>query len=145
MPTNKAKSVLYGTLASAALLGLYFTVLTLVSGRGFAQNQFAQFWPFVLSLAVGFGVQIGLYTYLRKLVQAMRGAGKVVAVTGTTSTVAMISCCAHYLANLLPLIAVSGAVTLIVQYQVEWFWFGLVLNFAGIVYILRQIHNAKHV
>jgi P-type Cu+ transporter len=62
-------------------------------------------------------------------------SGKVLAVSGTTSTAAMISCCAHYLANILPVIGIAGAVALIAQYQIELFWFGLGCNLAGIAYM----------
>ena len=90
------KSILYGSLACGLLLGVYFAVLTLVSGWDFAQDQFSQFWYFIVSLAAGFGVQIGLYAYLRNLIKGMHGGGKVLGVTGTTSSAAMISCCTHY-------------------------------------------------
>ena len=46
---NKTKSILYGTLASSILLGVYFTVLTLVSGWSFTQEQFVDYWYFVVS------------------------------------------------------------------------------------------------
>ena len=52
---------------------------------------------------IGFGIQIGLNFYLRNLIKGMHNEGKVVSVIGTTSTVAMISCCTHYLANFLPM------------------------------------------
>lgn len=130
-------------IASAALLGVYFAVLSLVSGWEYAQNQFASFWYFIVSLAVGFGVQIGLYTYLRMLIHGATGGGKVLGVTGTTSTVAMISCCAHYLANLLPILGTAGIVTLISQYQVELFWGGLLFNLGGIFYITNRIMKFK--
>ena len=96
MTKNIAKSVLYGTLASATLLGVYFAVLTLVSGWSYAQSQFADFWYFIISLVVGFGIQIALYQYIKGLVHSGQGMGKVVGVSGTTSTAAMISCCADY-------------------------------------------------
>ena len=63
------KPILYGILASGLLLGIYFAILTLVSGWNFAQNQFSAFWYFIVSLAVGFGIQIGLYSYLRYLIK----------------------------------------------------------------------------
>src|SRR3989344_6280242 len=100
MSNMLTKSVLYGTLASAILLGVYFAVLTFVSGWSFAIEQFSTFWYFVISLTVGFGIQIVLYQYLKGLVHSGQGMGKVVGVSGTTSTAAMISCCAHYLVNL---------------------------------------------
>ncbi len=92
-----AKSILHGTLASAILLGVYFAILTLVSGWSFAQSQFASYWYFIISLAIGFGIQIALYKYIKSLVHSGNGMGKVVGVSGTTSTAAMISCCAHYM------------------------------------------------
>lgn len=139
MTNNIVKSVLYGTLASLILLGVYFAVLTFVSGWDFVLNQFFVFWYFIVSLAVGFGVQIGLYTYLRNLIHGGQGSGKVLGVTGTTSTAAMVSCCTHYFANLLPILGVTGAVTFVTQYQVELFWIGLLFNFGGIFYIANKI------
>src|SRR3989338_7470026 len=50
---NKTKSILYGTLASSILLGVYFTVLTLVSGWSFTQEQFVDYWYFVVSGVTG--------------------------------------------------------------------------------------------
>ena len=130
---------MYGIGAMAALLGIYFVVLVLVSGWEFTVSQFFDFWYFIVSLAVGFGIQIGLYSYLRSVVRSMDMSGKVVAVSGTTSTVAMISCCAHYLANILPVIGIAGAVALIAQYQIELFWFGLACNLAGIAYMGMKV------
>lgn len=133
------KSVLYGILASTILLGVYFAVLTLVSDWDFAKGQFSDFWYFIVSLAIGFGIQIGLYTYLRNLIRGMHGEGKVLSVTGTTSTAAMVSCCAHYLANLLPILGTVGIVTFVAQYQVELFWVGLLFNLGGIIYITNKV------
>ena len=143
MTSNYIKSVLYGFLASGFLLGIYFVILTLVSGWGFAQDQFFQFWYFIVSLALGFGIQIGLYTYLKDLIKGMHGEGQVLGVTGTTSTAAMISCCTHYLTNLLPILGTVGIVTFVVQYQVELFWVGLLFNVGGIIYIASRIIKFK--
>ena len=140
---NKTKSILYGTLASSILLGVYFTVLTLVSGWSFTQEQFVDYWYFVVSLAVGFGVQIALYQYIKSLVHSGKGMGKVVGVSGTTSTAAMISCCAHYLVNLVPILGVTGLATFVAQYQVEFFWIGLAFNLFGILFISNKIIKFK--
>lgn len=140
---NIIKPIAYGSLASGILLGVYFLVLSLVSGWGFAQNQFASFWYLIVSLAFGFGIQIGLYVYLRNLIQGGSGSGKILGATGATSTAAMISCCAHYLANLLPILGVTGLVTFVAQYQVKLFWAGLLFNVAGIVYIASRIYKYK--
>jgi Cu+-exporting ATPase len=138
--------VLAAALASLGMIGVYFGVLTLVSGWEFTVSEFSRFWYFVVALAAGFGLQIGLYVYLRQILTQHHAAGKMVAVSGTTSTAAMISCCAHYVANILPVVGAAGLVTLVAQYQVELFWIGLAFNAAGIAFITNRILRAgRHV
>jgi Cu+-exporting ATPase len=137
------KSLERGSLAFLAMLALYFGVVSLISGRDFALSQFATFWYFIVTLALGFGIQVGLYTHLKNLIGAQGASGKVVAVSGTTSTAAMISCCAHYLTNILPVLGVTGVLTLAAQYQVELFWLGLVFNAGGILYIVPRVVKAS--
>lgn len=137
------KSILYGTLASSILLGIYFAILTLISGWNFAQSQFVSYWYFIVSLAVGFGIQIALYQYIKSLVHNGQGMGKIVGVSGATSTTAMISCCAHYLVNLLPILGVTGLVTFVAQYQVKLFWVGIFFNIIGIAYMATKIYKFK--
>ena len=136
---NILKSLSYGILAAFMLFAVYFVILTLVSGWAFAQDQFSTYWYFIVTLAVGFGIQIALYNHIRNLVRGGRGIGKIVGVSGTTSTAAMISCCAHYLVNLVPIIGVTGAITFIAQYQTELFWIGILFNLGGIAYIANRI------
>lgn len=144
MHRTNVVSVLYGILASAILLGVYFAALSFVSGWEFAQNQFTSFWYFIVSLSLGFGIQIGLYVHLKNLIKGGQGDGKVLGVTGTTSAAAMISCCTHYLANLLPVLGVAGVVTFITQYQIELFWVGLLFNLGGIIYMASRIFKFQH-
>jgi Cu+-exporting ATPase len=132
-----------GLLALLALLGVYFGLLTLVSGWQFTLDQFVLYWPYIVALAAGFGVQVALFVYLRRLVHGSPAHGKVVAVSGTASTAAMVSCCAHYLTNLLPIIGAAGLVTLATQYQVQLFWVGLAFNAAGIAYMATKVAAAR--
>ena len=143
MNNNITKSILYGILASTILLGVYFTILTLVSDWSFTQDQFARYWYFVVGLAMGFGIQTALYQHIKSLVHGGQGMGKVVGVSGTTSTAAMISCCVHYLVNLIPVLGVTGLVTFVAQYQVELFWVGLTFNIFGIGYMASRIIGFK--
>ncbi len=128
-----------GAAAFSALLAIYFGVLTLVSGWSFTVSQFAAFWPYTVTLALGFGAQAGLYFHLRQLSLDHHHAQHVMAASGTTSTAAMLACCTHYLANLLPVLGAVGIVSLAAQYQVELFWVGLAFNAAGLAYIGRQV------
>ncbi len=139
------KPIGWGALATTLLLGVYFLVLTLVSGWDFARTQFAAFWYFVVALTVGFGIQISLYSYLRRITSHADASGRVVTVSGATSTGAMISCCAHYLANVLPVLGATGVVAIVAQYQVGLFWVGLAFNLAGMFYVGRKVIQAsKH-
>ncbi|MCK9201776.1 MAG: hypothetical protein M0P59_05390 [Gallionella sp.] len=125
------------------LLAVYFGVVSLISGRNFALEQFAEFWYFIVTLSVGFGIQVGLYIHLKNLVGRHGASGKMVAVSGTTSTAAMVSCCAHYLTNILPILGVTGFLAVVAEYQVELFWVGLTFNAAGVSYILSKVVQAS--
>ena len=142
MITNIVKPLAAAVAAALALLGLYFGALTLVSGWDFTLEQFQTYWYFVTALAAGFGVQVGLFLYLRALVHGARNQGVVLATSGTTSTAAMISCCTHYLVNILPMLGATGIATLAAQYQVRLFWVGLAFNAGGIVYIGSKVIQA---
>lgn len=127
-----------GLSSIALLLVIYFGILVLVSGWEYTREQFSEFWPYIIVLATGFGMQVSLFVHLRHAVH--KGAsGKVVAATGTTSGAAMVSCCTHYLVNILPALGATGLLTFISQYQIELFWFGIAANVAGIAYLVRKL------
>ena len=131
-------STLKGFLVAFLLLIFYFSIVTLISGWDFAQGQFFEYWYFILVLAVGFGIPVALYFYLRDI-SRQNISTKVLATTGTTSAAAMISCCSHYLVNILPVIGVAGFITLASQYQVQFFWIGIIANILGIAFIAAKI------
>jgi P-type Cu+ transporter len=132
-----------GVLAFGLMLGAYFGALTLVSGWTFTVTQFSEFWYYILPLAAGFGVQVALFMQLRRLVGSSKESGTVVAASGTTSTAAMISCCAHYLTNVAPMLGATGLVVFAAQFQVELFWAGLAFNLAGIAYVGNKLFKAS--
>lgn len=139
------KSIFFikGIIATLGLLFFYFIIVSAISGTEFFITQFFSFWYYILSLAFGFGIQTGLYFYLKDIIHLGRGAGKILAVSGTTSTISMVSCCAHYLVNILPIIGVSGIIGLVAQYQIQFFRLGLLFNLIGIIYIARKIWEFK--
>lgn len=137
------RPVTYGVLAFALLLAVYFAALTLVSGWQFTVSQFYEFWYYIMPLAAGFGLQVGLFVRLRTLVDRSKQSGAVIAASGTTSTAAMVSCCAHYLVNVAPVLGATGLVALAAQFQVELFWLGLLFNLAGIAYVGNKVLNAS--
>ena len=137
------KPLVSGTAAFSLLLVTYFGVLTLVSGWSFTVSQFSDYWPYIVTLVLGFGTQVGLYFYLKQLSEHHHHAQHMLAATGTTSTAAMLACCAHYLTNILPVLGIVGVVSLIAQYQIQLFWISLAFNAAGLAYIGRQLLLAR--
>lgn len=134
-----ARPVVYGLLATSALLALYFGALTALSGWEFTASEFDQYWYFIVPLALGFGVQVALFSRLRVLARSTHHSGSVVAASGTTSTAAMVSCCAHYLVNVAPVLGATGLVAFAAQFQVEFFWVGLAFSVAGIAFVLSRV------
>ena len=140
---NLMRPVVAGVMALTLLLAAFFTVVALLSGWELTLRQFAEFWPFILTLGAGFGLQIGLYVRLRMVARGADGSGKVVAASGSSSAAAMMSCCTHYVANVLPLLGATGVVAVVAQYQIELFWVGLVVNAAGVAYVGRKLQQAS--
>jgi P-type Cu+ transporter len=137
------RPALQGATAAALLLAVYFAALTLVSGWEFTAGEFARYWYYVIPLAAGFGVQVALFARLRALVGTTKDSGTVVAASGTTSTAAMVSCCAHYLVNVAPMLGATGLVAFAAQFQVELFWVGLAFSLAGIAFMLDRVVKAE--
>lgn len=142
-PRAYAWPALAGGLASVALLAVYFGALTLVSGWEFTLAEFIRWWYFIVALALAFGLQVALFLRLRTLATSARDSGAVVAASGTTSTAAMVSCCAHYLANVAPVLGATGLVAFAAQFQVELFWVGLAFAAAGVAFVLGRLVQAE--
>ena len=136
------QSIRLGVIAVLLMLAIYFGVVSLISGVDFALGEFAKYWYFFVPLVLCFGIQVGLYTHLKNFVGQHDASGKAVAVSGTTSTAAMVSCCAHYLANIVPIMGVTGFLTVVAEYQIELFWLGLAFNAAGLLYVMSKVINA---
>ena len=126
-----------GLAAALGLLAFYLGIITLAQGWAHAVEQLADDRWFVGVIAAGFGTQVGLFAHLRGL-HARAAAGGVATSTGT-STVAMLACCAHHLAELLPIIGLSGAAIFLNAYKTPLLWLGIAMNLLGVLYLLRQV------
>lgn len=136
------RPIITGVLAADGLLALFLILVASLSGWATARTQFAHYWYYIIALAIGFGIQVGLYVYLRGAVN-QAGSGKVMAVTGTTSTAAMVSCCMHFLVNILPILGATGIAAFVGQYQAQLFWVGLLMNALGIAYIGNRVRQFR--
>ena len=62
--------------------------------------------------------------------------------TGTaTSSISMVACCAHHLADVLPIVGLSGLAVFLVEFRTPLVLFGLATNALGIVVMLRELRR----
>ena len=114
--------------------------MTLLSGFAAAIEQFQALWYLMVPLAVGFGIQVGLYAKLKQAIQQKtQGA---LAAGGTSAGVGMLACCAHHAADVLPVLGLSAAAMLIDRYQVPFLMASLLINLIGIAVMWRHLTKA---
>lgn len=106
------------------------------------------FWDdrlYVIPILLGFGIQVGLFTYLKLGLFVPGGAssGATTAAGGGVSTAAMVACCAHHLSDVLPVVGLSAAATFLAEWKVPFMLVGLGTNLLGIGVMLRQVSQAR--
>ena len=138
------KPILFGFLGVAGLLVLYLGLVSLAEGWQHAVDLLIEDAWLVSPIVAGFGIQIGLYTYLRTVVRAAaQGTGALAGAGGGTSTVAMAACCAHHVTDVLPLLGLSMAAAFLAEYRIPFMLVGLATNLIGIGIIGFLIWRAK--
>jgi YHS domain-containing protein len=130
-----------GGAAVLSLLIFYLGVITLAQGWEHATAQLIDDRKFIAAIVLGFGTQVGLYTFLRGL-HTHTAVGGVAASSGT-SAAAMLACCAHHLADVLPTVGVAGAAVFLNAYKTPLLWLSIVMNLAGIAYLLWKIQQHR--
>lgn len=129
--------------AGLAMAGFYLAVMFLTMKSAYVVwDTFVQFWYLIVGIIIGFGVQIGLWVCVKSY-SRHEGPGAVAGVSGATSGTAMLACCAHHLADVLPILGLVGAGAWLTQYQGPILVLGLSINFIGIAYMLNVINKHK--
>ena len=135
------RPLIFGGLAALGLLAFYLGIITLAQGWGHATQQLADDRWFVSAIIVGFGTQVGLYTFLRSMHRHAMAGG--VAASTAASTVAMLACCAHHLTDVFAIFGLSGAAIFLNAYKTPLLWLGIVMNLFGIAYLLWKIRQQQ--
>ncbi|MBZ0294890.1 MAG: hypothetical protein K8L99_20175 [Anaerolineae bacterium] len=129
-----------GLLGAMFLTALYLVIVSLAESPAHALQLFWEDRLIVLPIILGFGVQVGLYTILKKRlfvpVSSMGPSGALTGAAGTTSTVAMVACCAHHVADVLPVLGLTAAVTFLAEYRTVFMLVGLGTTLVGIAVML---------
>lgn len=138
------KHILWGSFAFILLNTFYFMILLIFTGLRATIMEFSRIWYWLISLSFGFGVQVSLFSYVKsKLKEKANSLKKEVAVTGGISTTSMIACCAHHIAEILPLVGFSAMSIFLVKYQLIFILVGIFSNLLGIISILNFIKKHR--
>lgn len=139
------RSLFIGLVSSTGLLLMYFIIAGLLQSWEHATELLKNDYVFVIPISAGFGIQLGLYSYIRSI-KKMLASGKisVLAASGTgTSSVSMLACCIHHLGDVMPLIGLSGASLFFEQYRYPIMAVGIAINTLAVVSMLTII-NKNH-
>lgn len=150
LKNTKYLTFLKGSLFGIVGLSLFYYLLLYIVTKDIRHpiSQFRLFQPWMSILIVGFGIQVGLYSLLRrgfrlninqkKETKIAAGAG------GTVSGVSMVACCAHHVADVTPILGLTGAAVFLTEYQKEFLIFGIIANLLGILYMSWLLVEKKH-
>jgi hypothetical protein len=135
-------------LAGALLLtGLYFGIVSWAESPQHAAEFFWEDRRIVFPIIIGFGVQAGLYTILKLRlfipITAIGLGGPMMGVGGTTSTIAMVACCAHHVADVLPILGLIAAASFLTQYRIAFMFVGLGTTVLGILIMLYILFKER--
>lgn len=137
------RHVIVGFIAAVLLLLVYTGVITVAQGIAHAVEQAGKLWYWIAALAAGFGVQAGLFSFIRQSLRERRTSSTTasVAASGSISAGSMVACCAHHLGDILPIVGLSGLTAFLVSYQTFFIVIGVVSNVVGIVIMLETIQR----
>lgn len=145
-----------GLLGAALLSSIYFVIVSWAESFEHALEFFWQDRWIVVPIILGFGIQAALYSILKlQLYLPVINIGQVgstiithttdasVGASGTTSTIAMLACCAHHVTDVLPILGLTAASTFLAEYRAVFMFVGLGMTLIGIGYMLYVLHREK--
>ncbi len=138
------RPIFLGLTAATAMLAVYLTIVGLAQGWEQALQLVRQDIYLVAPITASFGVQVGLYTYLRWAARVRSRSGRAITgASGATSTAAMVACCTHRVADLLPFLGLSAAAGFLAAYKVPFMVFGLAVSLGGLAVMARRLVRFK--
>ena len=146
MPGVDRRALRAGILA-AFFLALGYSLIIGLSSRSLSHllSQWRSDAVFIALVTAGFGVQMGLFSHVRRAIRGDRRAAAVTAGSTATSTTAMVACCLHHLNDIVPFLGLSGAATFLVAYKTPVILLSLAANGVGIALMLRTLRHTKRV
>ena len=139
------RSIRHGLIALAAMALFYVVVVRAASGSwNHLADQLRQDRYYLAAILVGFGTQVALVSELRHRHGKGRRAALSAGVGAGASTAGMIACCAHHLAELLPVIGAASAAGFLTDYRIPFMLVGITINAVAVVLVARRLGYMKH-
>lgn len=128
------KFIIVGVISGLVMVFVYFVILSIANSFSHALDQFFEIWYWILALSVGFGIQVGLYSFVKT-------SFRTVAISGGISTGSMVACCLHHLVDVLPLMGLTVAVVFLIKYQTLFFVIGILSSIVSIIIMLEIVQK----
>ena len=138
-----SRSLRWGLVAATSLIAFYVLVLAWASGWTHLRDQARQDWWLLAPIVAGFGTQVALTAELRRRHRAHHLGATTGAGTGA-STVGMVACCAHHLADLVPLMGATGLAAFLLDWRIPFMLGGIVVNAVAVTVAARRLRAVTH-
>lgn len=136
------RSARVGALAAAVLSAFYVAVVWGASdSSAHLVDQIGSDWYYLVPIMAGFGVQVALVAELRHRHRLVSSAAAAGGAGAGASTVGMIACCAHHLADLAPFVGATGAAAFLTDYRIAFMVVGIGVNAVGIAVAARKLRT----
>lgn len=136
-----------GLIGAAGLLSLYFGLVSWAESPQHALEFFLQDRWIIMPIILGFGVQVSLYTILKKRlfvpISATGPSGPLTGASGATSTIAMAACCAHHVTDVLPILGLTAVAAFLAEYRTTFMLIGLGSTLVGIAVMLVILYREQ--
>lgn len=128
------------------LTSLYMTVFSLAQSPADAVRLFWENKMMLLPIALGFGLQVGMFTAMRRGLHRpmpVPAGGAATGATGGMSGIAMVACCAPALTNAAPLLALTPLTAFLVNWQTPLLVAGAAANVIGNGFMIYFLLKAR--
>lgn len=143
-PLVHGRAVAAGAVGTLGMASVYTAVVWGASGSfSHLTEQVRTDWYLLVLILAAFGTEVAFFAELRhlhRMHQSERTAG---AAGAGASTVGMVACCSHHLAELIPLVGAAGAATFVYDKRVAFMVAGLAINAIAVSVAYRQLRSAR--
>jgi hypothetical protein len=134
-------------LGSTLIASFYLGILTWAQGWSYASSQFMRDRAYILLIIVSFGIQSALYSILRfqlfMPLTSTHHTEPMLGASGGTSVTAMVACCIHHVADVLPILGLSAAASFLTRYQRPLMLVSLSMNILGIITMFFILYRER--